>query len=264
MAGVAIVAFVGATTTAAGAPLNSSPQQNPSEDQYAPDKATICHRASTTKPFVTLTVPRAALPRYLRRGATVGPCVYGFVRPGGVVTLRTNNGQPITVLKPRRLYSIVVSDPSRTENFHLYGQRPRQAHGNRLSWHGALEDHLRRRAVHVPLGSASELAPQSDCALSPRGSGEGCLQALERGLTPEMLLRVGPCVSAECSAKVGIPAEGSHRLCELPGRFRSDDNGCPRIDQDGSRGTVRAQSMRRPAGRSRDRRRSSTESSRSR
>jgi hypothetical protein len=121
VAGVAIVAFVGATTTAAGAPVNSSPQQNPSEDQYAPDKATICHRASTTKPFVTLTVPRAALPRYLRRGATVGPCVYGFVRSGGAVTLRTNNGQPITVLKPRRLYSIVVSDPSRTENFHLYG-----------------------------------------------------------------------------------------------------------------------------------------------
>jgi hypothetical protein len=119
LAAAASVAFVAATTTAAAAPFNSS--QDPSADQYAPGKATICHRLSKAKPFVTLSVPQAALPSYLRRGATLGPCVYGSVRPGGRVLLRTDKAKPITVLKARRLYSIVVSDPSRTENFHLYG-----------------------------------------------------------------------------------------------------------------------------------------------
>lgn len=35
--------------------------------------------------------------------------------------MKTDQGLPITVLKARRRYSIVVRDPSRTENFHLYG-----------------------------------------------------------------------------------------------------------------------------------------------
>src|SRR5439155_20075438 len=77
---------------------------------------------SKTKPFVTVTVARESLPGRLRRGDTVGPCVYGSVRSGGGVSLRTTTGSEVKTLNARRLYSIVVSDLSRIDNFHLSGE----------------------------------------------------------------------------------------------------------------------------------------------
>jgi hypothetical protein len=82
----------------------------------------VCNRTnSRTRPYVTLRIPRESLAGYLRRGATVGPCVYGSVTRAGAVSLRTGTGQVITRLEARRLYSVVVKDVSRTENFHVFG-----------------------------------------------------------------------------------------------------------------------------------------------
>lgn len=110
------------TATTAGS--NLAPEQDPGDDQYTPQRVTICHRStSRTKPYVTVTVRRTVLPAHLRHGDTVGPCVYGSVKSGGVVSLRTHRGAPIVQLKARRLYSIVVNDLSGAENFHLFGNR---------------------------------------------------------------------------------------------------------------------------------------------
>ena len=98
-------------------------QAPPSTDQYGPNRVAICHRAST-KPlrFVDRTIPRASLAAHLRHGDTVGSCVYGSVTSRGAVSLKTGKGVVITSLRARRLYSIVVRDPSPTENFHLFGR----------------------------------------------------------------------------------------------------------------------------------------------
>ena len=98
-------------------------QAPPSTDQYGPNRVAICHRASTNPlRFVDRTIPRASLASHLRHGDTVGSCVYGSVTSRGAVSLRTGKGVVITSLRARRLYSIVVRDPSPTENFHLSGR----------------------------------------------------------------------------------------------------------------------------------------------
>jgi len=119
----ASVAVLAAVTSVATIAASSSPAERASWQQYSPRTVLVCHKtASRTKPFVTLSISREALSTYLRRGATVGPCLYGSVRTGGAVSLRTWKGQPISALDARRLYSIVVTDTSRVENLHLRGK----------------------------------------------------------------------------------------------------------------------------------------------
>jgi hypothetical protein len=43
------------------------------QDQYKPEKVTICHRTGSGKP-VTITISRSALPAHLAHGDTIGPC----------------------------------------------------------------------------------------------------------------------------------------------------------------------------------------------
>ncbi len=117
------VALLAAVAAVAANAASSSPTERAAWQQYGPNTVLVCHKtASQTKPFVTLSISREVLSTYLRRGATVGPCVYGAVRTGGSVSLRTWKGQPIRALDARRLYSIVVTDASRVENFHLRGK----------------------------------------------------------------------------------------------------------------------------------------------
>jgi hypothetical protein len=100
----------------------SSRQNPPSDDQYGPNRVTVCHRTSA-KPqkWVTLVVSRSSLPAHLRHGDTLGPCVYGAVTANGKVSLSWGNGKRVASLVSKRLYSIVVRDPSRSENFHIFG-----------------------------------------------------------------------------------------------------------------------------------------------
>ena len=121
LAAVSIVVLAAVAAVVTGT-ASSSPAEPASWQQYGPQTVLVCHKTtSRSRPFVTLTISREALSSYLRRGATVGPCVYGSVRTGGAVSLRTWKGQPVAALDARRLYSIVVTDASRTENFHLRG-----------------------------------------------------------------------------------------------------------------------------------------------
>jgi hypothetical protein len=123
LAAAFIATFVGVGCGAATAASNVPAAGPPSSEQYGPTKVQVCYRTkSSTKPYVTLSIPRVSLAGYLRRGATVGPCVYGSVRTGGAVSLRTWKGRPISTLEARRLYSIVVTDSSGAENFHLTGK----------------------------------------------------------------------------------------------------------------------------------------------
>lgn len=48
-------------------------QGSAAQDQYAPQKITICHHAGPTK-RVTITISESALPAHLAHGDTVGPC----------------------------------------------------------------------------------------------------------------------------------------------------------------------------------------------
>ena len=107
----------------AGAAWGSRLQSPPSTDQYGPNRVVVCHRVSA-KPqrFADLTISRASLATHLRHGDTVGACVYGSVNSRGVVALRTGRGVRIATLRARRIYSIVVTDPSPTQNFHLSGR----------------------------------------------------------------------------------------------------------------------------------------------
>jgi hypothetical protein len=139
-ASAALVAFASPVGVAApGLPADRAAWQ-----QYGPVNVQVCHRtASPTRPYATLTIARVVLAAYLRRGATVGPCIYGSVTTGGTVFLRTWKGRLITALEPRRLYSIVVKDASRTENFHLSGERldkkTSKAYRGTVRWKVSLE-----------------------------------------------------------------------------------------------------------------------------
>ena len=143
--------FVAAAVTVAFASVASSgataatglPADRAAWQQYGPVNVQVCHRtASRTRPYATLTIARVVLASYLRRGATVGPCVYGSVTAGGAVFLRTWKGRVITALEARRLYSIVIKDSSRTENFHLSGKLDRRtgkAYRGTVRWKVSLE-----------------------------------------------------------------------------------------------------------------------------
>lgn len=48
-------------------------QRSAAQDQYAPQKVTICHHAGPNK-TVTITISESALPAHLAHGDTVGPC----------------------------------------------------------------------------------------------------------------------------------------------------------------------------------------------
>ncbi|MBA3735477.1 MAG: hypothetical protein H0W90_09835 [Actinobacteria bacterium] len=54
------------------------------QDQYAPQKVTICHKGHT------ITISRSALPAHLRHGDTIGPCPAGA---GGVAGLGAGKAQ---------------------------------------------------------------------------------------------------------------------------------------------------------------------------
>lgn len=120
VASVVVSAAVASLVTNAA---SGSPAERASWQQYGTRTVLVCHKTTSgSRPFVTLTISREVLSTYLRRGATVGPCLYGSVRTGGAVSLRTWKGLPITALDARRPYSIVVTDASRTDNFHLRGK----------------------------------------------------------------------------------------------------------------------------------------------
>jgi hypothetical protein len=48
-------------------------QRSAAQDQYQPQKVTICHRTGSGK-RVTITISESALPAHLAHGDTVGPC----------------------------------------------------------------------------------------------------------------------------------------------------------------------------------------------
>jgi hypothetical protein len=62
-------------------------QGSAAQDQYAPQKVTICHHAGPNK-RVTITISESALPAHLAHGDTIGPC--GGV--AGVSATRTAGG----------------------------------------------------------------------------------------------------------------------------------------------------------------------------
>jgi hypothetical protein len=115
-----------ATTTVAfclaGACIATAAQAPPAHDQYGPNRVQVCHRI-VGKParFVDRVVARPSLATHLRHGDTVGTCVYGSVSRAGAVSLLTGKGVPVVRVVAGRPYSIVVRDPSQTENFHLSG-----------------------------------------------------------------------------------------------------------------------------------------------
>jgi len=52
-------------------------RQTAAQDQYQPQKVTICHKGHT------ITISRSALPAHLRHGDTIGPCPAGGVAGAG-------------------------------------------------------------------------------------------------------------------------------------------------------------------------------------
>jgi len=148
----------GVSTAASGLPDRASWQQ------YGPQKVQVCHRTtSRARPYATLTIARVVLASYLRRGATVGPCVYGSVAAGGGVSLRTWSGRPIATLEAQRLYSIVIKDSSRADNFHLRGpgidRRTGQAYRGTVRWKVSLRPgRYRYRSDSHPLRQRTFIA----------------------------------------------------------------------------------------------------------
>jgi hypothetical protein len=116
----AVVAFVG---LAYAGGLRGSYGDGPSSAaQYTPPpRVTICHKAGSR--YRTITIARSALPAHLRHGDTPGSC---SARLNGVVStavaLRTTAGRRVSTVR-RGTYWIVVSDRSRSANFHLTGPR---------------------------------------------------------------------------------------------------------------------------------------------
>ena len=92
-----------------------------SADQYPPARVTICHRTGSR--YRTITVARSALAAHIRHGDTTGSCssrLNGSVSTS--VALRTTAGRRVRTLR-RGTFWIVVSDRSRSANFHLTGPR---------------------------------------------------------------------------------------------------------------------------------------------
>jgi hypothetical protein len=117
----AVVAFVG-LAYAGGLPgaYGNGPS---SAAQYGPPPArvTICHKAGSR--YRTITIARSALAAHLRHGDTTGSCsarLNGLVST--TVALRTTSGRRVSTIR-RGTYWIVVSDRSRSANFHLTGPR---------------------------------------------------------------------------------------------------------------------------------------------
>jgi hypothetical protein len=92
--------------------------------QYPPKKVVICHRTGSRKhPFTTISVAQSSVPAHLRHGDTLGPCSRRL--NGGVtssrITLANTSGRRVTRLG-RATFTLVISDRSRTQNFHLSGK----------------------------------------------------------------------------------------------------------------------------------------------
>lgn len=99
----------------------------PSQPVFTPpppaSRVTICHQTkSKQKPYATVKVAASALAGERRRGATVGPCVFASVGPGRRIAL-IRQGSKVKTLNAGQLYSIVVTDRTSTDNFHLYGKK---------------------------------------------------------------------------------------------------------------------------------------------
>jgi hypothetical protein len=92
-----------------------------SADQYGPARVTICHKSGSR--YRTITVARSALAAHIRHGDTTGSCssrLNGIVSTG--VALRTTTGRRVRTIR-RGTFWVVVSDRSRSANFHLTGPR---------------------------------------------------------------------------------------------------------------------------------------------
>jgi hypothetical protein len=91
-------------------------------DQYEPERVTICHRTGSRRnPWVTITVSQSALPAHLRHGDTPGHCatrLNGSV--AAQVTLSRPGGRGVSTIR-RGTFWVVVTDLSRSANFHLTG-----------------------------------------------------------------------------------------------------------------------------------------------
>jgi hypothetical protein len=118
---LAVAAFVGLAY--AGGVAGAHTDGPSSAAQYGPPPArvTVCHRTGSR--YRTITIARSALRAHLRHGDTPGSC---SARLNGVastsVSLRTTAGRRVRTLR-RGSYWIVVSDRSRSANFHLTGPR---------------------------------------------------------------------------------------------------------------------------------------------
>jgi hypothetical protein len=112
IAGVSVAAAVGG-----GRAITARPNDSPvsaANGQYAAKKVTVCHHTrSKNRPWATISILESTLPAHLRHGDTVGACIKAFVGPGPRIGLAAK------VLKQSRIYAIIVSDLSRTDNFHL-------------------------------------------------------------------------------------------------------------------------------------------------
>ena len=96
--------------------IAASQPDSAASNQYVAKKLTICHHTrSKTRPWVTISILETALPAHLRHGDTVGRCIDAFVGPGARIGIAAKS------LKQGPIYSIIVSDRSTTDNFHLSG-----------------------------------------------------------------------------------------------------------------------------------------------
>jgi hypothetical protein len=126
---LAVAAFVGLAY--AGGVRGASSAGPSSAAQYDPPaRVTICHRTGSR--YRTITIARSALAAHIRHGDTTGSC---SSRLNGVVStsvaLRTTTGRRVSTIR-RGTYWIVVSDRSRSANFHLTGPRVNRRTGARF------------------------------------------------------------------------------------------------------------------------------------
>jgi hypothetical protein len=123
VAGLVALAYAGgiARATSAGPAATA---------QYGPSRVTICHKAGAR--YRTITIARSALRAHLRHGDTTGSCssrLNGTVSTS--VALRTTTGRRVSTLR-RGTFWVVVSDRSRSANFHLSGPRVNRRTGARF------------------------------------------------------------------------------------------------------------------------------------